>query len=121
MVEKYFGGKVRKWIYEDEEGFVFGHSAPIEVDLVITDKEKEHVVVEAKSGMSRGDVTTLLRKGKLYRKVKGVETLLVIVSPFVEEGALKDTEALGISVFARLSLWFFSLRSPFLSFLPLIF
>ena len=104
IVEKYFGGKVRKWVYEDEEGFVFGHPASVELDLVIRDKGKKHVLVELKSSMSRGDVATLLRKGKLYERVKGVKPSLVIVSPFVERRAVEDAETLGISVFTRLSL-----------------
>ncbi|MEA2074200.1 MAG: DUF3782 domain-containing protein [Euryarchaeota archaeon] len=104
IVESYFGGEVQKWVYEDKEGFVFGHPASVEVDLVIRDKEKEHVVVEVKSSISRGDVTTLLRKGKLYEHVKGVKPSLAIVSPFVEDNAMEDAEALGISVFSRLSL-----------------
>jgi hypothetical protein len=103
IVERYFGGEVQKWVYEDKEGFVFGHPASVEVDLVIRDKEKEHVVVEVKSSISRGDVTTLLRKGKLYEHVKGVKPSLAIVSPFVEDNAMEDAEALGISVFTRLS------------------
>ena len=104
IVERYFGGEVQKWVYEDKEGFVFGHPASVEVDLVIRDKEKEHVVVEVKSSISRGDVTTLLRKGKLYERVKGMKPSLAIVSPFVEDNAMEDAEALGISVFTRLSL-----------------
>lgn len=67
--------------------------------------EKEHVVVEVKLSISRGDVTTLLRKGKLYERVKGVKTSLAIVSPFVDGNAMEDAEALGIPVFTRLSLF----------------
>jgi len=102
LVERYFGGKVRKWVYEDEEGLVFGHPASIEVDVLIRDKE--HVLVEVKSSISRGDIATLLRKGMLYERVKGMKPSLAIVSPFVEVRALEDAEALGIQVFTKLSL-----------------
>lgn len=101
MVERYFGGKVRKWVYEDEEGLVFGHPASIEVDLLIRDRE--HVLVEVKSSISRGDIATLLRKGMLYERVKGMKPSLAIISPLVEVRALEDAEALGIPVFTKLS------------------
>jgi hypothetical protein len=100
IVGRYFGGEVRKWVYEDEEGLVFGHPASIEVDLLIRDKE--HVLVEVKSSISRGDIATLLRKGMLYERVTGIKPSLAIVSPFVEVRALEDAEALGIEVFTKL-------------------
>jgi hypothetical protein len=100
IVERYFGGDVRHWMHEDETGFVFGHPALVEVDLLIRDKEL--VLVEVKSSISRGDLATLLRKGKLYEQVEGVKPSLAIVSPYVEEDAVADARVLGISVFTRL-------------------
>jgi hypothetical protein len=100
IVAKYFGGEVRRWVHEDEAGEVFGHPASVEVDLLIRDTEQ--VLVEVKSSVSRGDLATLLRKGKLYEQVEGVKPLLAIVSPYVEEEAVADARALGIALFTRL-------------------
>ena len=97
IVERLFGGSVEHWIYEDSEGFVFGYPATIEVDLII--KDKEHILVEIKSHVRKSDVGVLLRKGKLYKKVKGITPRLVFVSPYIDEDARNDAEMLGIETY----------------------
>jgi len=97
IVERLFGGSVEHWIYEDSEGFVFGYPATIEVDLII--KDKEHILVEIKSHVRKSDVGVLLRKGKLYKKVKGITPKLVFVSPYIDEDARSDAEMLGIETY----------------------
>ena len=92
IVERLFGGSVEHWIYEDSEGFVFGYPATIEVDLII--KDKEHILVEIKSHVRKSDVGVLLRKGELYKKVKGITPRLVFVSPYIDEDARSDAEML---------------------------
>ncbi|WP_456487730.1 PD-(D/E)XK nuclease family protein [Candidatus Alkanophaga liquidiphilum] len=98
IVEKHFGGHVEQWLYYDEQGLVFGFPATVEVDLLI--KDKEHILVEIKSHVRRSDVAMLLRKGKLYERVKGAKPKLVLVSPYIEDAAKSDAERLGIEVFA---------------------
>ncbi|RLI06649.1 hypothetical protein DRO24_04665, partial [Candidatus Bathyarchaeota archaeon] len=39
IIEEFFGGRVERWIYRDEEGFVFGHPSVVEVDVVVRDGE----------------------------------------------------------------------------------
>ena len=68
VVEKNFGGKVEKWIYEDKDGFVFGHPSVVDIDVVVRDGE--HVLIEVKSNVDKSDVSILLRKGQLYEKVR---------------------------------------------------
>jgi len=97
IVERLFGGSVEHWIYEDSEGFVFGYPATIEVDLII--KDKEHILVEIKSHVRKSDVGVLLRKGELYKKVKGITPRLVFVSPYIDEDAKSDAEMLGIEAY----------------------
>jgi len=97
IVERLFGGSVEHWIYEDSEGFVFGYPATIEVDLII--KDKEHILVEIKSHVRKSDVGVLLRKGELYKKVKGITPKLVFVSPYIDEDARSDAEMLGIETY----------------------
>ncbi|MCW3132214.1 MAG: DUF3782 domain-containing protein [Candidatus Methanospirare jalkutatii] len=97
IVERLFGGSVEHWIYEDSEGFVFGYPATIEVDLII--KDKEHILVEIKSHVRKSDVGVLLRKGKLYKRVRGITPRLVFVSPYIDEDARSDAEMLGIEAY----------------------
>jgi len=96
LVEQLFGGKVQVWRYEDKKGVVFGRPAIVEVDLVVTDRE--HVLVEVKSSVSRADVYELWRIGLLYQRVKGVAPRLAIVSPYVDDVAKQTAKELGIEV-----------------------
>ena len=102
VVERFFGGEVRRWTYYDSEGFVFGYPSTIEVDLLITDRE--HMLVEVKASISRADVFELWRIGQLYEKLTGVKPRLAIISPFVRSEARKAAEDLGIEVYTSLSL-----------------
>ena len=97
IIEEFFGGRVERWIYRDEEGFVFGHPSVVEVDVVVRDGE--HVLVEVKSSLSRADIYELWRKGQLYERVKGVKPRLVAVSPYVDERGRREAERLGIEVY----------------------
>jgi len=96
VVEHYFGGRVERWAYYDEEGFVFGYPTAVEVDMVV--KDQEHVLIEIKSSVSRADVFELWRIGQLYERVRGVKPRLAIVSPFVRDEAKKVAKELGIEV-----------------------
>ena len=100
VVERYFGGSVKRWAYYDEEGFVFGHPCVVEVDMLITDRE--HILIEIRSSVSRADVFELWRIGQLYERVRGVRPRLAIVSPFVREEAKKVAKELGIEVYTEL-------------------
>ena len=100
VVERFFGGRVERWTYYDEEGFVFGFPSLIEVDMVISDKE--HILVEIKSSVSRADVYEFWKVGQLYERIKGVKPRLAIVSPFVREEAKKLAKELGIDVYTSL-------------------
>ena len=98
LVERVFGGKVERWSHYDKEGVVFGHPSMVDVDLIV--KDREHILVEVKSSVSRGDVYELWRIGKLYERVEGVKPKLVVVSPYIEDTAKKTAEKLGIETYA---------------------
>lgn len=93
IVEKVFGGTVDKWAKYDDEGLVYGRPAIVEVDLII--KDDTHLLVEAKSSISKGDVAELFRKAQLYEKEVGVKPMLAIVSPYVADAARKLAEELA--------------------------
>ena len=97
IVEEYFGGTVKKWSHQDSEGYVHGHPSIIDIDLVIRDQE--HILVEVKSSVSRGDISELWRIGKLYEKIKGIKPKLAIISPYIDEKAKKLAEKLKIKIY----------------------
>jgi hypothetical protein len=55
---------------QDEEGVVYGYPAVVGVDIVVRDRW--HILVEVRSGVSRADVAELYRLGRLYEKIHGV-------------------------------------------------
>jgi hypothetical protein len=97
VVEEVFGvAKVEKWVYNDAEGFVHGIPAVIEVDVVIRDRE--YILLEVKSRVSRGDVYELSKVGKLYEKVTGVKPRLAIIGGFMDRGVKEMAERLGVEI-----------------------
>ena len=100
LLESYFGVKVKKWTYYDEEGYVFGRPSTVDIDVAIVNAK--HILIEVKSSVSRGDVGTFIKTASLYKRVLNVEPELVIVSPFVDERALKLAEEAGIRVYTAL-------------------
>ena len=88
--------RVDKWVYRDEEGYVYGYPSVIDVDLII--KDDKHILVEVKSRVSRGDVAELYRIGRLYERVIGVKPYLVIVGGFIDPEAHKAGTGLGVEI-----------------------
>jgi len=102
VVEKILGvAKVGRWIYYDTAGEVYGRPSVIEVDVVV--KDGEHVLVEVKSSISRGDIYEFWRISELYKKVTGATPRLVIISPYVDSKARELAESLGIEVYTQTS------------------
>ena len=62
-------------------------------------RDGEHILVEIKSHVRKSDVGVLLRKGELYKKVRGITPKLVFVSPYIDEDARSDAEMLGIETY----------------------
>ncbi|MCX8203594.1 MAG: DUF3782 domain-containing protein, partial [Nitrososphaeria archaeon] len=98
IVERYFGGKVTKWGLFDREGFVYGSPAVVEADVLVRDRE--HLLVEVKSSVSKGDVIELKKIAELYERETGVRPKLVIVSPFVDERASELARHFEIEVYS---------------------
>jgi len=96
LVSRILGVDVRPWRWWDADGMVYGHPSWVEADVAISDTE--HILVEIKSSISRGDVGAFYRVGELYARTAGVRPRLVMVSPFVDEPALGLAGSLGIEV-----------------------
>ena len=76
--------------------FVYGYPTTVEVDVVIRDKE--HILVEVKSRVSKGDVSELSKIGKLYEKVEKIRPRLAIIGGFIDKGVRKLAENLGVEI-----------------------
>ena len=97
LVEDLLGEyEAKKWVYRDEEGFVFGRPAVVEADLLV--KDGVHILVEFKASADRGDVYELYKMGQLYEKTTGVKPRLLLVSPAVRKRAAELAEELGIEI-----------------------
>ncbi|MHA1643578.1 MAG: hypothetical protein ACTSV0_00955, partial [Candidatus Freyarchaeota archaeon] len=58
-------------------------------DVLIRDKQ--HILIETKSSMSRCDVAAFINKAKLYERLVGIKPLLVIILPLVYDDARERT------------------------------
>ncbi|WP_258167493.1 DUF3782 domain-containing protein [Vulcanisaeta moutnovskia] len=88
--------QVRRWTYYDDEDFVFSYPSVIDVDVLIRDNE--HILVEYKASIDRGDVAELYREGILYERVNKVKPRLLIVGLAIRKRALELARELGVEV-----------------------
>lgn len=88
--------QIKRWTYYDSEGFVFGRPSVIDVDVLIRDGE--HILVEFKASIDRGDVAELYREGLLYERVNKVRPRLLIVGPAIRKRALELAGELSVEV-----------------------
>ena len=97
VIEEVLGAaKVEQWVYRDDEGFVYGYPSVVEVDSVVRDRE--HVLVEVRSSVSKGDVAELYRIMKLYDRVKGVKPKAVIIGELIDPEAYEAAAKLNVEV-----------------------
>ncbi len=97
VVEEVLGAAtVERRVLDDNEGIVYGHPAKVEIDVVVRDSE--HIIVEVKSRVSRGDVAEVYRIGLLYERVTRVKPRLLIIGGFIDRRALRIASMLGVEV-----------------------
>ncbi len=97
VVEESLGaGRVERVRLRDEEGLVYGYPGEVEVDLLVRDGV--HILVEVKSRVRAGDVAELGRVGRLYERVRGVKPRLVLLGGFIDPGAWRAAERLGVEL-----------------------
>ena len=102
VVEEVFGvAKVEKWVYRDEDGFVYGYPSVVEVDVLVRDGE--HVLLEIKSRVSKADVSEAYRIGKLYERVEGRKPRVALLGGFIDPEARRLAKRLGVEVIPILS------------------
>jgi len=99
ILEKTFGVRVLNVNEFDKAGEVFGRPDQVELDIVI--KNGNLLILELKSSMSKSDVYIFERKARFYEKHHDQQAdRLIIVSPMVDERAMKTANALNIEVYS---------------------
>jgi len=88
--------KVERWVYRDAEGFVYEYPAIVDVDVAV--KDKERILIEVKSRVSKSDVSELYRIGQLYEKVEKIKPRLVMVGGFIDPDAMELARSLGVEI-----------------------
>ncbi|BEP17850.1 DUF3782 domain-containing protein [Pyrofollis japonicus] len=97
VVEEVFGvATVEKWVYKDEEGFVYGYPSVVEVDVLVRDGE--HILLEIKSRVSKADVSEIHKIGLLYERVEKKKPRLVVLGGFIDPEARRLAKRLGVEV-----------------------
>ncbi len=98
ILEESFGVRVFRYQAYDHTGEVFGHPDQVELDLIVQDSTL--IICEIKSSMSRSDMYTFDRKVHFYERQEGRRAdRKIVISPMVEERALRVARQLGIEVY----------------------
>jgi len=97
VVEEVLGtAKVSKLLLRDERGLVYGHPSTVDIDVLVRDGE--HIIIEVKSRVSKGDVAEISRIGRLYEEKEGAKPRLLIIGGFVDRGAAELAKDLGVEI-----------------------
>ncbi|MEM2238570.1 MAG: DUF3782 domain-containing protein [Candidatus Caldarchaeum sp.] len=100
ILEKELGLVVERWTAYDEDGYVYGYPSAVDVDVAV--KDGKTILVEVKSHVRRSDVNEFRRKVEFYGLKTGKPVdRKVMVTPYVEEGALEAAKQLEIEVYTR--------------------
>ncbi|MEM4329173.1 MAG: DUF3782 domain-containing protein, partial [Candidatus Caldarchaeum sp.] len=100
ILEKELGLVVERWTAYDEDGYVYGYPSAVDVDVAV--KDGKTILVEVKSHVRRSDVNEFRRKVEFYGLKTGKPVdRKVMVTPYVEEGALEAAKQLEIEVYTK--------------------
>ena len=100
LLERELGFKVEKWKTYDEFGKVFGYPSEVEID--ITMKDKNLILIEVSSHTKASDIFQFKRKAELYQEKTGRKPdRLLIVTPYIDEKAIEASKQLGIEVYTK--------------------
>jgi len=92
------GYAVERFLIRGDEGVVFGRPDQIEIDLLIRDDEV--IAAEIRASVSKSDVAVFLRKLEFAQRfINRTITRRVIISPFVDDDALRFAQEAGIGVY----------------------
>ncbi len=82
----------------DEKGYVFGRPDQVEIDVVV--HNKEIMLVEIKSSLSKADIYIFKRKVEFYeQKHKKKANRIIVISPMIDPIVYEIAGKLGIEVY----------------------
>jgi hypothetical protein len=96
VLSRRFGATVERWQHEDTSGEVFGVPSPVELDVVVRDREP--LLIEVKSHVGAPDIAAFRRKADLYDRLHGTRSSRLVVSPSVDERAAELAARVGIGI-----------------------
>ncbi len=100
ILEESFGVRVFRYQGYDHTGEIFGHPDQVELDLIVQDSTL--IICEIRSSMSRSDMYTFDRKVRFYERKEGRRAdRKIVISPMVEEQAVRVARQLGIEVYTH--------------------
>ena len=87
-------------LQHDEAGIVFGYPSEVEMDVAVSDGKL--ILIEVSSHVRASDVLQFRRKAELYERVTGRRSdRLIIITPYIDEGALEAARRLGVETYTK--------------------
>ncbi|MEZ0319900.1 MAG: DUF3782 domain-containing protein [Pyrobaculum sp.] len=78
------GWKIKKELFYDTEGYVYGFPSEVEIDIVLRDGKI--IMVELTAAAKRGDLPIILKKKEYYEKRTGAKVDAVyVITPFIHD------------------------------------
>jgi len=100
LLERELGFKIEKWTIYDQSGKVYGYPSVIDIDIIL--KDKKTILVEVSSHIKKSDIIIFKKKAELYEEKTGRKPdKLLIVTPYIDEEALKASEKMEIEVYTK--------------------
>ena len=100
LLERELGFKIEKWTIYDQSGKVYGYPSVIDIDIIL--KDEKTILVEVSSHIKKSDIIIFKKKAELYEEKTGRKPdKLLIVTPYIDEEALKASEKMEIEVYTK--------------------
>lgn len=100
LLERELGFKIEKWTVYDQSGKVYGYPSVIDIDIIL--KDEKTILIEVSSHIKKSDIIIFKKKAELYEEKTGRKPdKLLIVTPYIDEEALKASEKMEIEVYTR--------------------
>jgi hypothetical protein len=101
LLEKELGFKIEKWTVYDQAGKVYGYPSVVDTDVIL--KDEKTILVEVSSHIKKSDIIIFKKKAELYEEETGRKPdKLLIVTPYIDEEALKASEKMEIEVYTKI-------------------
>ena len=81
---KDLGWKVSEEVLYDKTGYIYGEPSDVEIDVTVRDGQT--IIIEITSAIKRGDLPIILRKREFYEKEKKIKVdRVIVITPFIHD------------------------------------